>query len=88
MNDDLGDQNFSDEQDVDPGEPVALLAALEQDMPPAFLGVVRRKIHRRTAVSHFASFSWNMPKMILIELWRVLIEMVNPTGSAPKRGRS
>lgn len=64
------------------GEPVAALATLEQDTSPQFVAIVRKKIHRRTTVSQFMGFSWNFPRMLLLELVRMLGEILgsNPVG--------
>lgn len=74
-----------DDQDL--GEPIAALLNLEQDTSPSFLDRVRRGIYRRTTTSQLASFSWYLPKMILIEFWNMLIQILNP-GAARKGGRS
>jgi len=59
-------------EDLETGEPVRELLNLEYDTSPVFLTGVRRKIHRRVATAHVASFSWNLPKAILLELIRLL----------------
>ena len=73
--------------DNDLGEPIAALLDLEQDTSPSFFARVRRKIHRRTTGSQLASFSWYLPRMILLEFWNVLIHILNP-GAPQKGGRS
>lgn len=74
-------------RDQDLGEPIAALLDLEQDTSPTFLDRVRSKIYRRTTTSQFASFSWHLPKMILIEFWNMLVQILNP-GATQKGGRS
>lgn len=74
----------SDGQELE--EPIADLLNLEQDTSPTFLNGVRRKIYRRVTASQFASFSWDLPKMILLEFWNMLVEILNPRGSQ-KGGR-
>ena len=73
--------------DQDMGEPIEALRDLEQDTSPSFLSSVRRKIYRRTTASQFASFSWHLPKMILVEFWNMLVQILNPD-AAQKGGRS
>jgi hypothetical protein len=75
----------SDDQDL--GPPIADLLNLEQDTSPAFLSSIRKKIYRRVMASQFASFSWDLPKMILLEFWKMLVELSNPRASQ-KGGRS
>jgi hypothetical protein len=87
MSNDPKNSTSENEPDVDPGEPVRLLADLEQEPSAAFLNVVRRKIHRRSAASQFVSFSWNVPKVILLEFWNILVEILSPRGTQ-KGGQS
>jgi hypothetical protein len=53
---------------IETGEPIAPLAELGQDVSPRFLRAVRNKIYRRTAANQMVSFSWNLPKVILMEM--------------------
>lgn len=62
-----GDGNQSHDDDV-AGPPIAELQDLEQETSADFVLRVRRKIHRRTATSQLASFSWNMPRLLLTEI--------------------
>jgi hypothetical protein len=87
MIDDPRNASSENEPDVDPGEPVTVLADLEQEPSTAFLNVVRRKIHRRSAASQFVSFSWNVPKVILLEFWNILVEILSSRGTQ-KGGQS
>lgn len=75
----------SDDQGL--GEPIADLLNLEQGTSPAFLSSVRKKIYRRVTASQFASFSWELPKIILLEFWTMLVELLNLRASQ-KGGRS
>jgi len=54
--------------DEDLGPPVEVLADAEMPVYGEFIGRVRRSIHRRTTVSQFASYSWHVPKAILLEM--------------------
>ena len=87
MSPDSDKSNPRPANDQDLGEPIADLLDLEQDTSPTFLQVVRRKIHRRSMTSQFASFSWHLPKMILVEFWNMLVQLLNPRATQ-KGGRS
>ena len=69
--------------DIDPGLPIKLLT--DAELPPAmdFIGRVRRKIQRRTTTSQFASYTWHMPGMILLEMLS-MFGYVLKASSAPK----
>jgi len=63
-------------EEVDPGEPIAALAGFEQSASPGFMLRVRRKIQRRTTTAQVASFTWDVPSILLLELWRALIQLL------------
>ena len=69
------------EQDSDTGEPIRELAGWELNTSDAFLTLVRRKIQRRSTVSQLASFSWNVPKMILTEFWNSFVQILGSNGT-------
>jgi hypothetical protein len=56
----------------DPDLPIDSLREQERETAPDFLSKVRNKIHRRTAASQVASYSWHLPKVVLIEMASVL----------------
>jgi hypothetical protein len=60
--------NMNDNHESDEGPPIASLAELDQEVSPQFLGALRKKIYRRTATNQMVSFSWNLPKVILMEM--------------------
>jgi hypothetical protein len=76
MSDDAADMKPPDDEAIDPGPSVEELAGFEQDASSGFLGLLRRKIHRRTTTAQVASFSWNMPGMIFLELCRILVQLL------------
>lgn len=76
-----------DASHMDPDEPVKELAGFEYDTSDAFWNVVRRKIQRRSTASQFASFSWNVPRLILTEVWNALAHIIG-SQSGKKEGRS
>lgn len=73
-----GESTDPELQEVDPGEPIGVLAGFEHGTSPGFLTRIRRKIQRRTTAAQVASFSWNVPTLVLLELWRALIELLQP----------
>jgi len=66
----------------DDDDPIAPLAELGQDVSPQFLQAVRNKIYRRTAANQMVAFSWNLPKVILMEMLLLIAHFV--TGAKPK----
>jgi hypothetical protein len=62
---------------IETGEPIAPLAELDQDVSAQFLQGVRKKIYRRTAANQVVAFSWNLPKVILLELLMLVVHMVS-----------
>lgn len=47
---------------------IAGLKDLEHETSADFVHRVRNKIERRRAASHFALFSWHLPRLILVEI--------------------
>lgn len=76
MSDDSVNLHSQDDEEVDPGAPVEVLAGFEHVASVGFLARVRRKIQRRTTTAQIASFSWNVPSLVFLELWRVVIELL------------
>ena len=58
----------SNPAEEEPGPPIQVLAGAEHPVSDEFIGRVRRTIFRRTAVSQLASYSWHIPKLILMEM--------------------
>ena len=67
-------------EEVDPGEPIAMLAGFQAATPGGLLLRVRRAIHRRTTVGQLASFVGGAPAVVLRELWLFLNEQLDPRG--------
>ena len=64
-----GSGGNSGPDDPDLGIPVNELLGLEESAPPpAFLLGVRNKIDRRRTTGQLVSFSWSLPKVILMEM--------------------
>ena len=55
-------------QDPELGEPIELLTRQEHETGADFLDLVRKKIRRRTVTSQVASFSWYLPRSVLLEM--------------------
>jgi hypothetical protein len=53
-------------------EPIRVLRDQERETKPDFLTRVRNKIHRRTATAQIATYSWNAPKLVLLEMASML----------------
>jgi hypothetical protein len=68
--------NSANREEVDPGTAIDALAGFEYPASSGFLSLFRRKIYRRTTTAQVASFSWNIPGMVLLELCRILIQLL------------
>jgi hypothetical protein len=86
MSDGPADSEMEDGEEVDPGEPIAVLAEFEHEASTGLLTRIRRTIQRRTAAAQLTSFSWNAPLAVLREFWLILIEQLNTKGTG-KDGR-
>lgn len=73
-----------DDDDLD--EPIPILKELEQETSPAFLNRLRGKIDRRLTASQVISFSWQLPKTVIIELARMFGQVVKSVGDS-RNGR-
>jgi hypothetical protein len=80
MSDEPEDSEMRDDEEIDPGEPIAALAKFEHDTSSHLVVRVRRTIQRRTTVGQLTSFSAETPLVVLRELWLILIDRVNPIG--------
>jgi hypothetical protein len=85
MSDDNPNSESQGGREVDPGEPIEVLASLESEPSSNFLGRIRRAIHRRTSASQIASFSWNIPFLVFMEFWHMLTEQLNPRSPRKER---
>jgi hypothetical protein len=80
----MTDEPHGNGADQDAGEPVEMLRNFQEDVSPEFLGRVHRSIHRRTVAAQVADFSWRTPGMILLELSKMLRQVL--TAAAPGKG--
>ena len=70
---------FGDEHG--PERPIQELRDQELETLPDFMAKVRGKIYRRTAASQLATFSWHLPKVILMELATLLSHLFRAFGT-------
>jgi hypothetical protein len=76
-----------DDEDVDPGEPIAGLAKFEHAASTGLLLRFRRAIQRRTTVAQLTTFSASAPMMVLMEFWLMLVEQLSPKSTRKDVGR-
>jgi hypothetical protein len=65
-------------------QPIERLAELDQDVSPDFLRAVRKKIYRRTATGQVVGFSWNLPRVILLEMISLIGGLLTGGGGRAK----
>lgn len=65
-------------------EPIRELTGQEVEPSRDFLGRVRRNIERRSATAHLATFSWQLPRVLLVEFLQLLGDV--PSQLNQKRG--
>jgi hypothetical protein len=66
-------------EEVDPGEPVIQLAAFENDVSTTFMNRIRRAIQRRTTAAQLTSFAFDLPLVLLKELWLMMVGQLDST---------
>ncbi|MFH1278623.1 MAG: hypothetical protein ABIK65_09610 [Candidatus Eisenbacteria bacterium] len=62
-----------DEEDVDPGEPIAELAGLGEEAPEDFFGRVVRSVERRVFAAHAFDLPWFGFNQVFREYWSLLV---------------
>lgn len=67
-----------DPEPDDDGERLAELSQLDLEASKGFWTRVRKKIDRRVAAGHVASFTWNLPKLVLIEFLEIAFNIFSP----------
>jgi hypothetical protein len=60
--------------------PADVLMEQERETSSDFFSKVRNKIQRRTAASQFASYSWYLPKVVLMEMAAMLGHIFTTAG--------
>jgi hypothetical protein len=64
----------------DGGEPLRVLKDQELETSPDFMARVRSKIYRRTTTSQLVSYSWHLPRVVLMEMASVLGHLFSALG--------
>jgi hypothetical protein len=64
--------------EIDLGERILALAALEHEASSGLIIRIRRSIQRRTTLRQVTSFSLSMPLVVLREFWFILTSRPNP----------
>jgi hypothetical protein len=78
MNNEHEASQIPDAEEIDPGEPIAVLAGFEHDVSSDLVARILRTIQRRTTVGQLASFSVSIPLVVLTEFWSILINRPKP----------
>jgi len=60
--------------------PVAALNDFEEDVSSEFVPRLRRRLHRRVFSGQVASFSYNVPAMLLREFLQLIFGLFMPSG--------
>lgn len=68
-------------------DPIRILKDQEQDTSPDFLTRVRNRIYRRSATAQLVSYSWHVPKIVLIEMASMLNHILTAIGGTGDRKR-
>ena len=80
----MGDSGSQDPngdlEDVDPGQPLSLLADLGEAPRPNFFGRVWDSIERRQLGGDFVELIWHIPFVVLRELLHVVTQLLGPAG--------
>ncbi len=63
----------SGEDEVDAGQPVIELAGFEHDVSARMIDRIRQAIQRRTTAAQFTSFAFDLPLVVLKELWLMMV---------------
>lgn len=66
-------------EDIDPGEPVVELAGFEHDVSARFMSRIRHAIQRRTTAAQLTSFAFDLPLVVLKELWLLMVGQFDST---------
>ena len=68
-------------------QPLRLLHDQELPTSPFFFERLRNKIEGRTATSQVVSYSWNIPKVILLEMIGLVTHIFSVLGTPKERRR-
>ncbi len=87
MSDDPMDSGSNNAEEIDPGEPIAVLAGFEHDVSTGLVARIRRTIGRRTTAAQVTNFAFDMPFAIFKEFWLVVMELLNTQKTGKDAGR-
>ena len=59
-------------EDMDTGEPIAMLLDLAEEPVPGFVGRIRGALQRRLLASQLADLSWFTPVLVFLEYLKVI----------------
>ncbi|HXF25685.1 MAG TPA: hypothetical protein VN788_06495 [Verrucomicrobiae bacterium] len=62
-------------------QPIRELMEQGREPSPDFMQRIQRKIYRRAAGSQLASYSWHLPKIILVEMASLLSHLFKTFGT-------
>ncbi len=79
------DQNEITNGGDEPEKLTALLTRQEEPGTDDFLLRFRRRIHRRSAGAQLATFSWELPKTVLLQLAHIFKELFFLFGSGKEK---
>ena len=68
--------------DEEAGRLVELLRDQEVEPAADFAGKVKRSIHRKAAAGQYASFAWQMPKVVLLEMLSLCAHWADVAGGS------
>ena len=66
-------------EEVDPGEPITELAGFEHDVSARLISRIRHAIQRRTTAAQLTSFAFDLPLVVLKELWLMMVGQFDST---------
>lgn len=72
------DNNSDSASNADDEIPVAALNDFEEDVSSDFVPRLRRRLHRRVFSGQVASFSYNVPAMLLLEFLQLIFGFFTP----------
>jgi hypothetical protein len=80
MSDEPENSEMRDADEIDPGEPISALAGFEHDVSRDLAKRILRTIIVRKTVGQLASFSVDVPLLVLREFWSILSDRPHRRG--------
>ena len=75
----MSDETIHDHGDAE--DLAELFGRQEEPGTDEFIHQLRRRIHRRSAGTHVATFAWELPKAVLVEFLQLIPELFIAVGS-------